>query len=131
MTQKEIAERLLWPIWRGIPDGYKSKYARNIWTQFESNLRSAAYTSSLSRFAEKIRLKLDIEVRKDDSALYTEALGAADERAVLKCIRDETTYLVLLVRVRNDERKAVAKEKFEETERLDRELKEKDENTLF
>lgn len=70
-------------------------------------------------------------MRKDDSALYTEALGSADERMVLKCLRDETTYLVLLVRVRNDERKAVAKEKFEENGRLDRELKEEGENTLF
>jgi len=133
MQATEIAEKILWPIWRGIPDGYKAKYARNIWQQLENNLRSAAYTSDLARFAEKIRLSLDVQFRKADIAIFTEAITTGDARAVLKQIRDETTYLVLLVRVRNDERRADAKEKREDEERLDRELKEEEprENTLF
>lgn len=67
--------------------------------------------------------------------MFAEAISLGETRTVLKCIRDETTYLVLLVRVRNDERRANAKEQREEEDLLARELKEKEEgkheNTLF
>jgi hypothetical protein len=106
MHAEEIANRLLWPLWRGIPDGYKSKYARSIWAQFENNLRSAAYTSSLSKFLATICTRLDIEINSKELSDVTSIAGAEDDRDILKKIRDETTYLVLLVRTRNEQRKA-------------------------
>lgn len=121
MTQIEIADRLLWPIWTGINSRYKAKYARNIWQQLEDNIRSAAYTSSLPKFYETLCRRLDIAVRAKDQAALGEAIGCGEDRQILRCIRDETTYLVLLVRVRNDERR----------ERMKAELQEADEDSLF
>ena len=113
MEHLEIADRLLWPMWRGIDPSYKSKYRASIWEQFESNIRSAAYTSRLARFADDLTRKLSIQVRLEDVASVAAVTGSGDDRAVLKLLRDETTYLVLLVRLRNEERKA---ERAEEAE---------------
>lgn len=106
MTSDEIAAGLLAPLWRGIPSGYKSRYARNIWQQFEDNVRSAAYTSRLSVWYDTLCRKLSIEVRRDDTAAVQAVLQAGQDKAVLKALRDETALLVLLVRVANEERKA-------------------------
>jgi len=103
---ERIAADLLAPIWRGVDRDYKAKYARNIWEQYEANVRSAAYTSSLTRFVQKISTRLGVQVRSDDAERMTRFVGSADERQVLKSLRDEATYLVLLVRVANEERKA-------------------------
>jgi hypothetical protein len=42
-------------------------------------------------------------------ALLTRARSNGDDRALLRMIRDETSYLVVLVRVANDERQAEAR----------------------
>jgi hypothetical protein len=110
LTSREIADTLLWPCWRGMPDAYKAKYARNIWAQFEDNIRSAAYTSSLARFFQTLSLKLDIEIRAEDVRSVNLAL-ASDERTLLRALRDETTAMVLLVRLRNEERKQEYKDR--------------------
>jgi len=100
------AKQLLVPIWRGIPASYKSHYRRTIWQQFEDQLRSAAYTSSLSRFLSSICSRLGV-------VLTTEVLGEVllivdgqRDRALLKLFRDESTTCTLLVRLENETRKA-------------------------
>lgn len=109
MEIQEIAERLLWPIWRGMPDGYKKKYARTVWAQFEDQVRSSAYTSSLPRFVENICRRLQV-----DWANASDAASAAgfiempptEARDVLNTLRSEATAAVLLVRLKNELRKA-------------------------
>lgn len=110
MTEREslaetIAEQLLGPIWRGIPAAYKRTYARNIWQQFEDQIRSAAYTSRVSVFFDIICRKLDVRIYADDLARVQACMARAD-RPVLSLLRTETTYLVLLVRIANESRRA-------------------------
>jgi hypothetical protein len=81
------------------------KYARSIWSQFEDNLRSAAYTSSLSKFLGAVCQRLGIEVSAKELGLVDEVITSGEDRDVLGKLRNETTYLVLLVRLRNEERK--------------------------
>ena len=100
-----IADSLLWPLWRGIPDGYKMKYAMSIWNQFEDNLRSAAYTSSLSKFLGTVCQRLGIDITSKELAGVQAVIGSDEDREVLRKLRNETTHLVLLVRLRNEERK--------------------------
>ena len=50
--------------------------------------------------------KLAIRVRADEVANVQAVIASEEDRAILKILRDETTYLVLLVRLRNEERKA-------------------------
>lgn len=109
MTHQEIADNLLTPIWRGIPESYKKRYFRNIWQQFEDNIRSAAYTSTLSKFLSNITARLGVALSEGDSAKVVSATTCGDDRAALKMLRDEATLLVLMVRVANEERKQTAR----------------------
>ena len=101
----QIAHGILWACWRGIPASYKAKYARSIWQQFEDNIRSAAYTSSLPRFLDALCRKLSIDLRAADVEPVSFAFFELDARLALRALRDETTYLVLMVRMRNEDRK--------------------------
>lgn len=105
--EHEQAAGLLEIVWRGIPPDYKSRYRRNIWQQFEDNIRSAAYTSNLGKFLNSLCLKLSANVgRNSDDRVQADAiLQEADAKAMLKLLREETTLLVLMVRVANQERR--------------------------
>ena len=104
-TLVQIVELLLWPCWKGSSDSYKAKYARTIWQQFEEKVRSAAYTASPTKFLESLRAKMDIEIHRDDLALVNQAMQL-EPRATLSALRKETTALVIMVRLLNEERKA-------------------------
>lgn len=106
-----IADSLLTPLWKGVPSEYKAKYARNIWSQFEDNIRSAAYCDRLSKFLDKLTQRLDIAVLEADTEHVTAFLAAADTRQTLKALREDTALLVLLVRVANEERREAFKAK--------------------
>lgn len=121
MTHEELAIQLVTPLWRGIHPDYKRKYARSIWQQWEDNLRSAAYTAKLSTFLAKITARLSIEIHKEDTESVTTVMLSGNDKAILKMLREETTLLVLLVKVANEERKAKfeAKKKIKETVNAD------------
>lgn len=134
MTHEELAERLLTPLWRGIDPDYKRKYARSIWPQFEDNLRSAAYTAKLSTFLAKITTRLAVEIRGEDAESVAAVIQSGNDKVLLKMLRDETTLLVLLVRVANDERKAkveAKKQTKKEAARADLSIRGDDEKSLF
>ena len=113
MTHEQLATDLLTPLWRGISPDYKKRYVYGIWQQFEDNLRSAAYTAKLSTFLTKVTQRLGIVIYIDDTEKMAAVIQCGDDKAVLKMLRDETTLLVLLVRVANEERKEKTKKKAE------------------
>ena len=104
----QTALKLLNPIWRGLDSNYKSKYARSIWQQFEDNIRSAAYASTLSRFYNQLCSRLEIQIDATGMADVQAALAlqGTEARALLRHLRDETATLVLMVRIENEKRKA-------------------------
>lgn len=107
-TNKEKAVQLLTMIWRRIPADYKSRYRMTIWTQFENEIRAASYTSSLAKFINSIcsRLQVNLGANEKERKLAEQILLQADDRKMLKMFREETTLLVLMVRVENDTRKS-------------------------
>jgi len=113
MTHEQLATDLLTPLWRGISPDYKKRYVYGIWQQFEDNLRSAAYTAKLSTFLAKITQRLGIAIFADDTEKVAAVMQCGEEKAILKMLRDETTLLVLLVRVANEERKEKARQRKE------------------
>ena len=101
-----LAELLL-IIWRGVPLDYKRRYM-NIWEQFENNIRSAAYTSELGKFVNSLCLKMNnarAGVNAAERDRFARLLSELDARQTLKMLREETTLLVLMVRVANQERR--------------------------
>lgn len=104
--QYQPALNLLIPLWRGLAADYKTQYARNIWQQYEDNIRNAAYTNSLNKFVSSICSRLPITIRGDDVAGINDVLNAGQDRALLKLLRGETTTLTLMVRLENDKRRS-------------------------
>ena len=115
-ANRELTATLLKIIWRGIPADYKSRYRRTIWEQFENEIRSAAYTGSLAKFINSLcsRLQVDLGRTEAERAVAQEILKGADDRAMLKMLREETTLLVLMVRVDNEEKRNEWAEKHKE-----------------
>lgn len=113
LTHEIVAEQLIAPLWRGIPNDYKSKYVRNIWEQFENALKSAAYTARLSDFLSKITNRLGVHFADaPDLRLVTNIIAdLSHEKQLLKMLRDDATLLVLLVRVANEEKRDLFKQK--------------------
>lgn len=105
------ALRLLVPLWNGIPGDYKQRYARNIWQQFEDNIRAAAYTAKLSKFVNSICLRLRIEITGRDVTAVNAVLASADERDILRQLREEATVLMLMVRMENEKQRAERKKR--------------------
>jgi hypothetical protein len=117
MTQQEVAEKLLFPLFRSIENGYKEKYKRDVWDQFENALRAASYTAKLSAFFENISKRLPfIPLEVQYLASINEVLSSGIDKQVLNWLRDETSYLTLLTRMINEERKKLYKEEQERKE---------------
>ncbi len=100
---RQQAANLLMALWKGVPSDYKSRYRMTIWEQYENEVRSAAYTASLARFANSICLKLNAAVGKtpEEREAIERILNGGNDREILRCLREETTLVVLMVRVAN------------------------------
>lgn len=104
---RDLAATLLKYVWSGIPPDYKSRYRMTIWTQFENEIRAAAYTSNLAKFLNSLCSKLGATPGRTEAerAVVNEILRTANDREYLKMYREETTLLVLMVRVDNEEKR--------------------------
>ncbi len=101
----EMAADLIWIIWKSVPATYKSRYRANIWRQLEDNVRGSAYTNNLSKFANDVCAKFDTTLGRnvEDRQRALNILRSGNDRRLLQLLRDETTVIVLMVRVRNQE----------------------------
>ncbi len=74
-----------------------------IWEQFENEIRAAAYTSNLATFISRLcgRLGANVGCNDEERAAAELIMRTVDDRDVLKLLREQTTYLVLLVRIDN------------------------------
>jgi len=103
------AAALLQPIWAGIPADFKSKYKFTIWRQFEDQVRSAAYTTTLSLFLSRICSRLNVTLHDQTLADVRALVAGGGDRDVLRVLRDESAYCVTVVRLANEERRERAR----------------------
>lgn len=95
----QTALRLVAPLWRGLDPDYKGKYRRTIWGQFENQIRSAAYTTTLSLWYSRICSRLPIDVREIDTVDVQAVLMGGADRGLLRLLRDEAPTVVTMLRV--------------------------------
>lgn len=128
VTQQQVGEELLFPLFRCLDDGYKKKYVKDVWEQFENNIRASAYTSKLTMFFENITRQMPIQIERQYAEDVMKVLNSGLDKAVLTWLRDETTYLVLVARMKNEDRKASMKPKdlFTEIETNEKSISEQD-----
>jgi len=105
VTQESVAENLLWGLWRSITEDYKTQYPREIWEHFENALRSASYTDSLKVFLTNFQRRIPIDIQAQYNKDILSIVEAGEDDKVLNWLRSETTYLTMLVRLRNQDRK--------------------------
>lgn len=53
---------------------------------------------------------MNIQVRTDDIGKCNELLSSGEDREVLRCLRENTTVLVLMVRLENENRQRLRKQ---------------------
>lgn len=103
LSQQTVAESLLWCIWRSIVDDYKS------WDNFENAIRASSYVSSMKNFIQDIKKKLPLVINAQHTKEILSVIDADQDDHILHMLRSETTYLVMLVRLKNQERKELLK----------------------
>jgi hypothetical protein len=111
------AVTLLTAIWRGMDSTYKARYRQTIWRQFEDEVKSSTYTNNLGKFVTKLcdRLNAQMGMTKEERADCVKILNAGHDHELLNLIRNETSLVVLMVRVALQEKYATYRE-FEEAE---------------
>lgn len=110
-TEDMIAEKLLWPLWRCVSDDYKTKYKKDVWDHFENAVKSAAYTGSMKVFLSNFQKRLPVDLQAQYAKDIMSVIDGADDDEMLNLLRQETTYLVMVVRLRNQDRKEAYEER--------------------
>lgn len=110
MTQEAIAENLIFPLWRCVSDDFKNKYKGDAWGYFENFLRSAACAERLTLFFDKFKRLIPMNWQHKYEAQILSVLQSGEDYTILQALRDECSYLVLLARDLNNQRKELLKQ---------------------
>lgn len=113
ITQETVADKLLWGLWRSITEDYKTQYPREIWEHFENALRSASYTDSLKVFLTNFQKRIPVDIQAKYSKDILSVVNAGKDSEILNWLRTETTYLTIIIRLKNQERKELLNQKNE------------------
>lgn len=105
ITQQQVAENLIYPLFRCIDEEYKSKYYRELWDQIENSIRSASYCSRLPQFYQNFLKKIPTYPQQKYMAQIRSVVDCGLDKTVLTWLREETSYIMLLARMLNEDRK--------------------------
>jgi hypothetical protein len=111
MTHEELAERLLFPLWRCVSADFKEKYKVESWGMFENFLSAAACSEDLPKFLEKFKGLCPMNWQHEQDSTILEMLKSGHDETVLSLLRSECSYLVLLTRDLNNQYKEQFKNK--------------------
>lgn len=87
---------------------------------------AARTTNSLSVFVNSLCSRFAVTFRDKEAAAIGGVLSGADDRALLKLLREETVLLVVAVRLANQERQEEWKEAHPQEDELDMAQQEKE-----
>lgn len=105
IDQQQVAEQLIFPLWRCLADEYKERYKKEVWEQFENNIRAASYTSSLNKFLAGFTSLMPVQLQVKYMEEINAIISSGQDDIILDWLRDETTYLVMIARLMNQARK--------------------------
>jgi hypothetical protein len=100
----DLIVRAVYAIYRGINPEYRSQYGKTIWQQMETRLafyaRQRSVELMLSGMARKLQSSLgytqeDFEVVKQ--------LSQSEQSEILRICRQETAYIIAMVRLMHQE----------------------------
>jgi hypothetical protein len=120
INQEIIANSLLWPLWRCVADDYKDKYKKDVWEHFENAIKSASYTDSMKVFLGNFQKRIPVDMDPEYTREILSVIDAGCDEQVLNWLRTESTYIVMIVRIRNQERREDYLKKKKEMEEADK-----------
>jgi len=104
---------LLHAIWRAVDPDFKERYRLEIWRIFEDRTRVAAgQNGTLSRFASQLARAMNAAIGRDERERHQAqtVIESGQDRQLLRLCREETPYLILLVRQRVADQRAQVEE---------------------
>ena len=105
LTQEIVADDMLWALWRGVSDEYKERYKKDVWEHFENAVKAASYTDKTTIFVENFKKRLPCIIQQQHQKDLIKIIKSGQDYKILDWLRSETTYMVLLTRVKNEQRK--------------------------
>lgn len=105
MNHEEIAEKLVYPLWRCIKADFKDKYRADTWGVFENFLKTAACQADLKKFFDKFKRLIPYDGQHQYEKSILDVLKSGEDAKILSIFRSECSYLVLLARSLNEDRK--------------------------
>jgi hypothetical protein len=105
MNHEEIAEKMVYPLWRCIKPDFKEKYRADAWGMFENFLKSSACQADLMKFFDQFKRLIPYDGQHNYEKSILEVLQSGQDAQILSKFRSECSYLVLLARSMNEERK--------------------------
>lgn len=98
----DLAVALLYAIWHSIDNDFKSAYKMSIWQIFEDRVRVAAgQNGTLVKFASQLARTVNAPIGRnaDDRSNAQGVIESGQDRELLRLYREETPYIVMLLRV--------------------------------
>lgn len=92
---------LLLAVWRAIDSDFKERYKLKIWRIYEDRICAAAgQNGTLVRFASQLARSLNAPLGRNEATRENvqTILESGADAAMLRALREETPYLILLVR---------------------------------
>jgi hypothetical protein len=109
MNQEQIAEQLLLPLWMCVDEDFKKKYKADSWGIFENFIKTSACNDSLKTFFEKFKRLMPISWQHKYEKQVLDVIQSGFDEDALNYMRTESSYLVLLTRSLNNQRKEIFK----------------------
>jgi hypothetical protein len=104
MNHEEVAENLLFPLWRCVSADFKGKYRSDAWGMFENFLKSSACSEDLKKFFDQFKRLIPMDWQHQYEKQVLAVIKAGKDYEVLSMLRSECSYLVLLTRDLNNQR---------------------------
>lgn len=98
----EQASDLLLALWRAVDPDFKERYKADIWRIYEDRVRAAAgQNGTLARFVSQLARSLGGSLGRNETArgIVADIVASGDDHELLRLLREETPYLILLVRL--------------------------------
>lgn len=105
ITDDQIVDQLLFPLWRSIDRNYKEQYVKTIWEQFQNRINSALKCNTLNEFYTKLQRHLPINLQSSEIKKVVTFLKCSKDRFILNKLRRELPTLVLFTRLKNEQSK--------------------------
>ena len=101
-TARDDARDIVLEVWRSVDwQGVSPGRRRGIYDEFASKMQSAAMTSDISLFAERLARKMGL--RSFKSTAIDAILRRCDPGCTLDVLRNETSLVVVMMRVSQEE----------------------------